>query len=134
MENKINLMLYRGLPHTGCPQTDLQNTLNELERNGFIFDHEGYGQIKYTIDCSSKNLHNALIVTSMIAEETKITKHMFDSYGDKHVVEKCMKSNYITNGEFILICLTLGFHIKYIDNLNIKFKAKFLKSKVLYKL
>lgn len=38
------------------------------------------------------------------------------SYHGKHVVEKLFKHSYISNGEFILVCLTLGYKYKYCAN------------------
>jgi hypothetical protein len=42
-------------------------------------------------------------------------KHVY-SYNGKHVVEKLFKHGYISNGEFILVCISLGYKWKYETN------------------
>lgn len=47
------------------------------------------------------------------------------SYGGKHVVEAVI-GNYISNGEFILVMLALGYNYKYIEGHNISFHGIFI--------
>ena len=42
-------------------------------------------------------------------------KHVY-SYSGKHVVEDLFQHSYISNGEFILVCIALGYKFKYDPN------------------
>jgi hypothetical protein len=59
-------------------------------------------------------------------------QYRVQSYGGKHVLERYrkqfMKNGYISNGCFICAMILLGYQYKKPYNLNLEFKAKYIKN------
>jgi hypothetical protein len=55
------------------------------------------------------------------------TRYDVGSYGGKHAIEKSMKERYINNGLFICAMILLGYEYKKPINLNVSFKAKYIR-------
>ena len=116
-------------------QLALENTLLELSKSGIILCRNGLVTSKYlftsAIDCSSENMHLAMTLIPFILGPH--AKESICSYGGKHVIERAFPRSHLSNGEFILICCTLGYKmITQVDELNVSFKAKWTKLAGMY--
>jgi len=58
------------------------------------------------------------------------TQHLVGSYGFKHVMERLLTENYVSNGEVILIMLKIGYGLQHRggDNPNVDFLCTYSNS------
>jgi hypothetical protein len=106
----------------------LSNKLKEIKDKGDILHQGGYvvnGVLKSSkehseINCEDKRLHLLFSIIPLVFKGSE--RRSIGSYSGKHIVEKFFVSEYISNGEFILVMMCLGYKFKvYKDNINVSF-------------
>jgi hypothetical protein len=60
--------------------------------------------------------------------KTTLKKYLVGSYGLKHVVEKKITSQYISNGEVIIAMIYLGYIPSLTDEWNCKFNCRYIET------
>jgi hypothetical protein len=65
-------------------------------------------------DFQNPRLRMLFSIVPLILQKSE-RKHTY-SYSGKHTVEKLFRHGYVSNGEFILVCIALGYKIKYDPN------------------
>jgi hypothetical protein len=68
-------------------------------------------------------------VAPLLVRKNK-TQHLVGSYGFKHVMERLLTENYVSNGEVILIMLKIGYGLQHRggDNPNVDFLCTYSNS------
>lgn len=100
--------------------------LKEIADKGDILNDHGYFVKDYSgkihtengeININNPRLHLLFSIIPLIFKSSE--RKSIGSYGGKHVVEKFFSHEYISNGEFILVMMCLGYKYKvYKDTLN----------------
>jgi len=124
----------------------MNDKLKEVEAQGdFLYD-TGYFPKDSTIKTrysdspiNTKQPHLKLLFSIIPLIFTPSERKSIGSYGGKHTVEHLMYPGYISNGEFILVMLCLGYKMKahkdspnptfygqWSKNVNTELKYKFL--------
>ena len=69
---------------------------------------------QYEFDFSNPRLRLLFSILPLILHRSD-RKHV-NSYSGKHIVEDVFRHSYISNGEFILVSIALGYKFKYISD------------------
>ena len=109
--------------------------LKDIEDKGDILNDSGYWMKDFSgsylsrdydpkkgmaINPSSPHLIKLFSIIPLIFRSSERKK--ISSYGGKHIVEELIKERYVSNGEFILVMLCLGYkHKIFKDTQNITF-------------
>ena len=108
----------------------LSQKLKEIEERGDVLNHYGYFQKDSVIRnrtnegneivVNEKHLCQLLSIIPLIFKSSE--RKSIGSYSGKHIVEKLFFSKYISNGEFILVMMSLGYkHRTFKDTPNVSF-------------
>ena len=112
------------------------NKLKELEAQGHTLIESGFFPKDSTvlknypptpINTKNKHLHLLLSIIPLIFSTSE--RRSIVSYGGKHTVEKFFQPSYVSNGEFILVMLCLGYRMKsFKDSPNTQFYGYWSKN------
>lgn len=112
--------------------TTMKETIRKTREDGYVLTTTGiftvaaieapsrrsymkdYNAEKDNFDFQNPRLRMLFSILPLILK--KSDRKSVYSYHGKHVVEKLFQHSYISNGEFILVCLALGYKYKYCAN------------------
>lgn len=104
----------------------MEHTKRELDDKKVFIDLDGITDIKCDIYISDTMVQLFHIIPLI----SKITKgFLLSSYKGKHIVENLFVNKYISNGQFQLVMIALGFKYK-IDRTNLIFNCTFTYKQV----
>ncbi len=106
----------------------INNKLNEIKEKGDVLNHTGYykgsngreGDIAFDEIDQDNRVHLLFSIIPLIFQTSE--RKSIGSYGGKHIVEKFLTNGYVSNGEFILVMMCLGYKYKtQKDSPNVQF-------------
>ena len=83
----------------------------KLERINKNLKQNSCNDEMFAFDFQNPRLRMLFSILPLIFAKSE-RKHT-NSYSGKHTVEELFQHGYISNGEFILVCMALGYKIKY---------------------